>query len=84
MRAIRLAMVACAVVKDWGVAAKLRTAAMMARKSRAVMLIDAKGGEEELGSTRAVGTRAEEWAASTCRVGTGSEVVVGDCGGCGS
>ena len=66
-------MAACAAAKDWDVTTKLRTAAMMARKSRAVMWIDVTGGEDELGPVGVVGVGGEECTAGTSGGDTGSE-----------
>ena len=78
MQAIRSAMAICAAEKDWDVIVKLLTSAMMARKSLAVMRIDATGGEDELGPAGAVGVGGEECAADTGGAGIGSEAGVAD------
>ena len=71
MQAIRSAMAACAAEKDCDVIAKLRTSVMMARKSLAMMRIDATGGEDEMGPAGAVGAGGEECTAGTGGAGIG-------------
>ena len=78
MRAIRSAMADCAVAKDWDETAKLRTTTMMARKSSAVMWIDATGGEDELGPTGVVGVGGKECATGTGVAGIGSKARAAD------
>ena len=59
MLAIRSIMATCVIAKDWDVTAKLQITTMMARKSLAVMGIDATDGEGKLGSAGAVGAGDE-------------------------
>ena len=73
MRAIGLAMIACVVAKDWDVTTKLRTSAMMVRKSEAVIWIDATSGKDELGLAGAVGAGGEDCAEGTGGAGTRSK-----------
>ena len=71
-------MAACVAAKDWDVTKKLRTSAMMVRKSGAVMWIDATGGEDELGLAGAVGAGGEDCAEGTGGAGTGPEARAAD------
>ena len=56
MRAIRLAKVACAIAKEEDVVEKVRTAVIMARKSRGEMEIVSIDVVEVLGPTESIGT----------------------------
>ena len=54
MRDILLARAAWAVAKDVEVMEKVRTASIMARKSRVEMVICCGGGAEELGPAKSI------------------------------
>ena len=72
-RAILLAKAIWAVVKDAEVVEKVRTASMMARKSRVDIEIDCIGGAEVRSPTESKGTRGIGGVEEAGDVGSGTE-----------